>query len=91
MNPKKWKGDFTTWPKAEQFEHVKKMLKHSYEEFRKENPCPLADIVDVWDYWAPWLVAEVERLQEENKRLNTIIRATAKPSGSLTALDSGDK
>jgi len=54
--------DFTTWPRAKQFEHVKKQLKHSYEEFKAENPCPLADIVDVWDYWAPWLVKEVERL-----------------------------
>lgn len=54
-------SDFRTWPKEKQLAHVKKQLELSYYEFIKSNSCPLADIVDVWDYWAPWLVEELEK------------------------------
>lgn len=67
-------SDFTTWSKPKQFEHVKKMLKHSYEEFKLENECPLADVVDVWDYWAPWLVSELEKAWAALEKINTDLK-----------------
>lgn len=51
---------------TEKLAHVEKCLDKAYREFCAENPCPLADIVDTWDYWCPWLISRIKELEAKH-------------------------
>lgn len=49
--------------------HVQKMLIKAKAEYLKECDSRLADILDIWDYWAPWLIYRVRELEKDNEEL----------------------
>lgn len=55
---------FADMSPAEKLEHCKRSIASGYEHLQAEHgPVRLADIHDVWDYWAPYLIQRVERLE----------------------------
>lgn len=55
---------FTDMSPAEKIEHCKRCIADAYEHLQAEHgPVHLADILDVWDYWTPYLLDRLTALE----------------------------
>lgn len=49
---------------AEKLDHCERCIKEAYKLLRSWHPdVELADILDVWDYWTPYLISRLRELE----------------------------
>lgn len=59
---------FADMTPAEKVDHCERCIKSAYEELQNQHgPVELADILDVWDYWTPYLIDRVRKLEAAAK------------------------
>jgi hypothetical protein len=55
---------FSDMNPLQKLEHCRRCIAEGYKHLQAEHgPVELADILDVWDFWVPYLLARVERLE----------------------------
>ena len=50
---------FEEMTRSQKIDHCEKMMAESLPEVKKVTW--LADILDVWDYWVPWMIEELRK------------------------------
>ncbi len=55
---------FSDMSPIQKLEHCRRHIADGYKQLQAEHgPVHLANILDVWDFWCPYLLARVERLE----------------------------
>ncbi len=58
--------DFKDMSREEKIAHVEWCCNHAVKTLQEvHGPVFLADIMDVWDYWIPWMLSELKAQEAE--------------------------
>ena len=61
--------EFNEMSEKEKVLHIERLMEKSYPQVQELTY--LADILDVWDYWVPYLITRLRYLEEKNENFRS--------------------